>query len=763
MKILESQLYSGASYWADVPVVLFRVEPSTLECTSSSLLPGLSDKLATTLPKIHEHYCYSGSTFVNRLREGTSLDHIAQHMALELQKMAGQKIGCAQTCLPPGPRGETPSGTDYVIVRYEQRDIGVAAGQLALRLLESWLEPAAVKNFDFPSEIKEFLRLAACLSYGPSTRALVAEAKRRNIPVQRLDDSRERAQLGRGTRALRSLLQLGYGKYQRHIWAPYISVESHLATEIALNKDLTYRLVQNAGLPVPRSIKVKDEESAVAAAREVGYPVVLKPLDGNHGRGVGVNLQNEAAVRAHYPTAFGETHTGTVLVEKFIPGNTYRVLVVGGQAVAVTEEVPAHVVGDGSHTLRQLISLTNADPRRGHGSENLLVRIRLDETAIAMAKEQGYGPDDIPPVGRHVQLVRTAHISLGGISIDRTDDIHPYNAMIAEQAAQVIGLQVAGIDLIAQDISRSVRETGGAICEVNAGPGLGLHIEPVEGKPRDVARPVVDLLFPPGAISRVPIVAVIGTEAQSMTSRVVAHILQVAGHRVGLANSEGMYLGENCIVEGDMSGPDSARVVLRNPAIESAVLEIGYEGILRSGLGYDQADVAVVTRIGHYDPALIGIRTPRDLVHLSAVVANSARPGGQIVLNADDEECVEIGSRASQEVVYFSMHSNNPVVERHVGAGGRAIVFRGRSESYGLFLLDAGKTTFLLANETPSTCDERDLPRAVSLLAAASACAALDIENECICRGLRGIQKVERERNGQRATDKGQRSSERVA
>jgi cyanophycin synthetase len=622
--------------------------------------------------------------------------------------------------------------TGDVVFQYEQQEVGLAAGQFAVRLLESFLLPESESDFDFASEVKEFLRLATQLSYGPSTRALVAEAKRRNIPVQRLEDSLERVQLGRGTRALRSLLQLGYGKYQRHIWAPYISTESHLATDIALNKDLTYRLMRNAGIPVPRSIKVRDQEAALAAAAEIGYPVVLKPLDGNHGRGVGVNLKDETAVCENYPRAAAETHTGTVLVEKCIPGNTYRLLVVGGRTVAVTEEVPAHVVGDGTHTLRQLVALTNADPRRGHGSENLLVRIRLDETAIALAEEQGYGPNDVPLAGRKVQLVRTAHISLGGISIDRTDEVHPYNAMIAEQAAQVIGLQVAGIDLLAPDIAQSVEETGGAICEVNAGPGLGLHIEPVQGKSRDVARPIIELLFPPSAPSRVPIVAITGATGRSTVSRIIANILRVAGSKVAVANADGMYLDGVRVAQCDRSSSEAARIALRNPAAETAVLEVGYEGLLCCGLGYDRADVVVITHISnHRSPYL---DASLDFVRLNAVVVKSVSRDGQLVLNADDEGCVQIGSKASVRVMYFTMNPGNPVIGRHLRAGGRAIVWRQASDANELFLVCAEGETLLLGY-TRATSEESDLNDTASA-AAVGACTVLGIGPEHISVGL---------------------------
>jgi cyanophycin synthetase len=743
MRIRETQIFRGANYWANVPVIRLSLEIGEFEVRSTSCIPGFYEKLTTTLPSAHAHQCSDGrrASFFEHVHEGTTLSHVAQHMALELQNLAGQQMGNSPRCLPI----ETGAETCHVIFRYEQQDVAVAAGQLAIRLLDFFIEPDEGREFDFSRELKEFSRLAVSLSYGPSTRALVAEARRRNIPVQRLDDSRERVQLGRGTRALRSLLQLGYGKHQRHIWAPYISIESHLAADIALNKDLTYRLLRNAGIPVPRSIKVRDEEAALAAAVEIGHPVVVKPLDGNHGRGVGINLQDETAVRQHYPRAAAETNTGTVLVEKFIPGNTYRVLVVGGRAVAVTEEVPAHVVGDGTHTLRQLVGMTNADPRRGHGSENLLVRIRLDDTAIALAQEQGYGPNDVPQAGRKVQLVKTAHISLGGISIDRTDEIHPYNAMIAEQAAQVIGLQVAGIDLLARDISQSVQETGGAICEVNAGPGLGLHLEPVQGKPRDVARPVIELLFPPSASSRVPIVAVTGAAGKTTVSRIIAHILKAAGCKVAMANADGMYLDGIRVAQSDCSGSEAARIVLRNPTVETAVLEIGYEGILCSGLGYDRADVVVITQVSNHPRGSQYVEPSSDLVRLNAVVAKSASPDGQLVLNADDEACVMIGSKAGVRVVYFTMNPGNPVVARHVRAGGEAILLRHDSNASGFFLVGRGGATLLLgwAPATPEEADVND----TSVVGAVAACTALSISGEHINGGLRSLTMLHKEHN----------------
>jgi cyanophycin synthetase len=737
MKILQTHVYRGANLWAPMPVIHLSLDIGTVEAPFPTLTPTFYEELSRVLPAISGHQCSTGGHFIEQGAGPNSLGHVAQHSALALQNLARQKVDGGDRCLAIDL--EDATSTCDVIFHYEQQDVGIAAGCLAVRLLESLIQPEIQPNFDFDSELTEFLNLAARLTYGPSTRALVAEAKRRNIPVQRLEDSLERVQLGRGTRALRSLLQLGHGKYQRRVWAPYISTESHLAADIALNKDLTNRLVRNAGLPVPQSIRVKDEQSAVAAARQIGYPVVLKPLDGNHGRGVGVNLQDDAAVRAHYPLAGGETHTGTVLVEKYIPGNTYRILVVGGRAVAVTEEVPAHVIGDGRHTLRQLVQLINADPRRGHGSENLLVRIRLDESAIAMAEEQGYGPDNIPPEGQRVQLVQTAHISLGGISIDRTDEVHPYNAMIAEQAAQVIGLQVAGIDLLAPDIAQSVEETGGAICEVNAGPGLGLHVDPVIGKSRDVARPMVELLFPPGAPSRISIVAVTGTDGRTLTSRIIAHVLSSAGRSVGLATGHSIYLGRTQLPQREMNGVDAARAVLRHPGIEAAVLEIAYQDILCSGLSYDSADVVVITQIDACEGDLNGIATLRAFVRLHEVIANSAGPEGSLVLNADDECCVHIGTRAKSRVVYFSRFAGNSVVEKHTAAGGRAVVLQGGEGGGELYLFDGRETVLLFSGDITAKFGKREQTGLGNALAAAAACAALDLNSTTIGLGLRNL------------------------
>jgi cyanophycin synthetase len=447
MEVLETQIYRGANYWAPMPAIRLLLDIGELEERPTNTIPGFYDKLIATLPGMVEHQCSVGTRggFFERVREGTWMGHVLEHTALELQTLAGQRVGYGKARGARDERGETRHGIYHVVYEYDQVDVGLEAGHLAKRLLESWIWPERDGAFDYHTELEALIRLAERKAYGPSTRALVEEAQRRDIPVQRLDDDR-------------SLVQLGHGMYQQRLWASVTSKGSDIAVDIAADKELTSRLLRNVGIPVPVSRTVEDEDEAVRAAERIGYPVVVKPLDGNHGRGVGINLADEAAVRAHFPVALRASRTGIAIVESYIVGKDYRILVVGGKVVAVAERVPAHVVGDGQHTLQELVAITNADPRRGVGHERVLTRITLDAAALALAARQGCGPGDVPPAGTTVQLALTGNMSTGGTAIDRTDEIHPENYAIASQAALVIGLDVAGIDFIAPDIAQSVRE-----------------------------------------------------------------------------------------------------------------------------------------------------------------------------------------------------------------------------------------------------------------------------------------------------------------
>jgi len=722
VEILDSRVYRGPNIWARVPVIVLKVNIGELEDRPSNVIEGFTDDLIGLIPTLYEHYCSLGRPggFIERLREGTWMGHVVEHVALELQSLAGSE----------GTRGLTRStderGIYNVVYQYQQPDLGKAAGDLAVRLVNALIYRND-EEFNYQTELEKLIRLAERIAYGPSTKALVDEAERRGIPVIRLDPRR-------------SLVQLGHGVHQKRIWATVTSSTSDIAVDIAGNKRLTNQLLRGVGIPVPRSITVEDADEAVAAARSIRYPVVLKPLDGNHGRGVQINLGSDEDVRAAFPAAYSESRNGTIVVESYIVGRDYRILIVDGKMIACAERVPAHVIGDGQHTVRELVDIANADPRRGIGHEKVLTRITIDDSVVALLEKNGFQLDGVPEAGTFVQLRLTGNMSTGGISIDRTDEIHPDNVEIAEQAAQVIGLDVAGIDMITPDISKPVKDNGGAICEVNAGPGFRMHTHPTEGIPRDVARPVLDLLFPRGEASRVPIVAVTGTNGKTTTCRMIAHILQMAGRRVGLTTTDGIYIDGTQILRGDMSGPQSAQMVLQNPTIDHAVLETARGGILRSGLGFDRCDVAVVTNVAGDHLGLGGINTLRDLARVKAVVPAATFRDGHVVLNADDKMCIEMESRSRGDVIYFTMDEDNEKVREHLRARGKAVILRKSGGSEVIFLAEGKRETAVLdVRHIPATFEGRARANVKNALAATGAAFGSNLPLEAIRTGLRSF------------------------
>jgi cyanophycin synthetase len=521
------------------------------------------------------------------------------------------------------------------------------------------------------------------------------------------------------------------------------SMTSAIGVDIASDKNLTNRLLDSAGLPVPKSEVVNTVEGCVAAARRVGFPCVVKPLDGNHGRGVHLDLRSDDDVRAAFQGASRESRSGTLVVESYITGNDYRCLVIGGKVAAIAERVPASVVGDGKQTVRQLVDETNADPRRGIGHEKVLTRIKVDAGADALVRAQGYELDAVPPKGQRVKLALTGNMSTGGTSIDRTIEAHPDNAEIAEMAARVVGLDVAGIDFICPDITVPVRETGGAIVEVNAAPGFRMHTNPTEGEPQYVAKPVIDLLFPPGANARIPIIGVTGTNGKTTTVRMIAHILKLMGRRVGMTSTDGIVVDGRMIRRGDMSGPKSARMILQNPTVDTGEFEVALGGILREGLGFDRADVAVVTNITADHMGLGGITTLKQLSDVKGVLVEAVPRTGTAVLNADDPYVARLGGSSRGSVIYFSMQTEKGEpgydrVDGHAGRGGAAFVIRHTPEGDQIVLRHGPRTMpVMYTHLVPATFGGRAQMNVANALAAAAAAWASGAHLHDIRQGLR--------------------------
>jgi cyanophycin synthetase len=726
LRILETRVLRGPNYWAREPVVRMLVDLGVLEQFPSDEIPGFNDALIALLPTLEDHACSLGRRggFITRLRDGTWAGHVAEHVALEFQLLAGTDVRHGKT------RSAGPVGQYNCIYEYREEQVGLEAGRMAVRLVNHLVAPDDPEVFfDFAPELERLIRIAERQAFGPSTQALIDEAVSRDIPFIRLDRH--------------SLVQFGHGVYQKRIRATMTSLTSAIGVDIASNKSLTNQLLDSAGLPVPRAEVVTSADDAVAAAKRLGFPCVVKPLDGNHGRGVHLDLGSEDDVRAAFPGAFGESRAGDVIVETYVAGNDYRCLVIGGTVAAIAERVPASVTGDGEHTVSELVEFANADHRRGIGHEKVLTRIKVDAAAEALVHEQGFGLDDVPPDGTRVKLALTGNMSTGGTSIDRTIEAHPDNVEIAETAAQIVGLDVAGIDFICPDIATPVRETGGAIVEVNAAPGFRMHTHPTEGEPQYVARPVIDLLFPAGSSARIPILAVTGTNGKTTTVRMIGHILKLMGRRVGMTSTDGIVIDGRLIRKGDMSGPKSAQMVLQNPKVDTAVFEVARGGILREGLGYDRNDVAVVTNVTGDHLGLGGINTIGQLANVKGVVVEAVPRSGTAVLNADDHLVYRMGRHCAGRVVLFSMAAAKGEdgfdrVDGHTSRGGAAFCLETSAEGE-LIVLRLGSRTMpvLYTHLIPATFGGRARMNVANALAAAAAAWAAGAHLHDIRQGLR--------------------------
>ena len=713
IRLLETLVLKGPNHWSYRPSVWMRIDLGPFQDRPSHRLPGFHDRLVRLLPTLEEHHCSEGAAggFLKRVREGTWLGHVAEHVAIEVQRLVGIPVSFGRT------RETKTPGVYNLVYEMEEERVGVRAGKLALDVVEHCA--GLDRELDLDDRLDALKRLREKWALGPSTRSIVDAAAGRGIPWLRLNE--------------RSLVMLGWGVNQRTIQATIASTTAHLGVEIAGDKDLTKRLLGDQGVPVPKGHVVADEEDAVEVARELGWPVVVKPLDASHGRGVLTNVADERELRLAYQEA--RRHREEIIVERFLEGFDFRFVVVNGRFICAAQRVPAHVAGDGRRTIEELVEETNRDPRRGIGHEKVLTRIEIEEQTTALLDRRGLTPRSVPPAGETVYLKSTANLSTGGISRDVTDVVHPSNVHLMERVARIVGLDIAGIDVVSPTVEKPLAEVGGGIVEVNAAPGFRMHVAPSEGTPRDVAGAVVDMLFPAGAPSRIPVVSVTGTNGKTTTTRLVAHIALYAGHHVGLTTTEGVYVGAEQVIKGDCTGPASAQAVLRDPTVTFAALETARGGLLRFGLGYDWADVGVVTNLAADHLGLRDVETLDDLARVKSLVTERVRPEGVAVFDAGDDMTPWLAGRTKARLGLFSLDPENARFKEHVAGGGLGACMD-RHDTLCLYRATL-RIPIVHARQVPITFDGRARFNIANSLAASLAAFAAGIELDDIRGGLR--------------------------
>ncbi|WP_298147481.1 cyanophycin synthetase [Flavobacterium sp.] len=643
MKILKIQALRGPNIWSvqRKKLIQMRLDLEEMEEFPTNKIPGFRERIEKLIPTMIEHRCSEGTRggFFSRIDRGTWMGHVIEHIALEIQTLAGMETGFGRT------RETKTPGTYNVVFSYTEENVGMYAAEASVRIAEALI---AGTDYNIEADIQKMREIRERVRLGPSTGSIVEEAVSRDIPWIRL-----------GTN---SLVQLGYGVNQMRFQATITQKTSHIAVDIACNKEETKRMLEMASIPVASGAICVDEEDLQNVIKKIGYPIVLKPLDGNHGKGASINVKTyEEAVAG---LAFAQKYSRKVIVEKFISGFDFRVLVIDNKLVAAAKRVPANVVGNGVDSIEKLIEETNKDPRRGYGHENVLTQIDVDRDTLDLLEKLGYTLQTVPKNGEIVYLKSTANLSTGGTSVDVTDMMHPENIFLAERISRVIGLDICGIDIMAENLTQPLKENGGCILEVNAAPGFRMHLAPSEGLPRNVAAPVIDMLYPPGKPSRIPIIAITGTNGKTTTTRLIAHIVKNNGFKVGFTTSDGIYIQNHMMEKGDTTGPLSAEYILKDPTVEFAVLETARGGILRSGLGFSRCDIAIITNIQEDHLGLNDIHNLDDLARVKSTVVRSVKKDGWAILNADDPQCVKIANELTCQIAWFSMDEESEHAKR---------------------------------------------------------------------------------------------------
>ncbi|MDR6301779.1 cyanophycin synthetase [Mesonia maritima] len=680
MKIRSINTLRGPNYWSirRHKLIVMVLDLEEMEEKPSHKVTGFYERLKKLLPSLYSHTCSEGHEggFFERVKDGTWMGHIIEHIALEIQTLAGMETGFGRT------RGYGEEGVYSVVFSYTEEHVGRYAAKAAATICQALIDG---KTYNLEKDIQKMREIRERERFGPSTGSIIAEAENRGIPWMRLNKN--------------SLCQLGYGAYQKRIQATVTSETSCIGVEIAGDKEETKYLLEQSGVPVPKGEIIEDLEELEQSCKNVGFPLVIKPARGNHGRGITVNIMSFKEAIPAFKHAKKVSYS--IILEKQITGSDYRLLVINHNFVAAAKRTPAHVIGDGKSTIQQLIDEVNKDPRRGYGHENILTIITVDSLTKKIIKEKGYSLTSILAKGEELILKDTANLSTGGTAEDVTDIIHPDNITMAERVSRIIDLDICGLDVMATNISQPLEQTGGAVLEVNAGPGFRMHLAPTEGKARNVAAPVIDKLFPhKGMNGKIPIIAVTGTNGKTTTTRLIAHIAKMSGCRVGYTTSDGVYIQNQLIMKGDCTGPTSAEFILKDPTVNIAVLECARGGLLRSGLGFPACDVGIVTNVTEDHLGLKGIHNLAQLTRLKSVIPETVSPSGYAILNADDENVYSMRKNISSNLALFSMKKDNPKILELQEAGGVTAVYE---EGYITLYRATRKMRIMKADAIPLT------------------------------------------------------------
>jgi len=713
MKIIDIKVLRGPNFWSvrRAKLIQMRLDLEEMEAFPSNKVEGFKEKLEVLLPGLHEHRCSEGIAggFLSRVKEGTWMGHIIEHVALELQTLAGMDMGFGRT-RTTGKKGEY-----FVVFDYMEEEVGVFAAKSAYRLVKHILDGT---HYELEQEVQQMRVIRENTRLGPSTGSIVEEAQKRGIPFIRLNKQ--------------SLVQLGYGVHQKRIRATIASTTSSIAVDIAGDKEETKNLLAAAEIPVPKGVIIDMDETVDDAIKSVGFPMVFKPLNRNHGKGATTDINN----REHAEIALeaAREYGRNVICEKFITGFDYRILVINYKFICAALRTPASVRGDGEHSIQWLVEKENADPRRGYGHEKVLTQIKIDSFTKKMLDDKGYNLETIPSKGELVFLKPTANLSTGGTSTDITDKVHPVNIFLAERIAKIIGLDICGIDIMAPDLKTPIFENGGAVLEVNAAPGFRMHVEPSEGIGRNVAEPVIDMLFPRGHNGQIPIIAITGTNGKTTTSRLTAHICKTGGCKVGFTTSDGVYIQNQLMMTGDCTGPRSAEFVLKDPTVELAILECARGGILKNGLAFKSCDIAIVTNISEDHIGLGGIQSVEQMAKVKAVLPETVKRNGYAILNADDDLVYGMKKGLECKVALFSMDENNKRIKQHCSRGGIAAVFE---NEYVTIMKGTWKIRVERVADIPITFGGKAIHNIMNTLPSVLACYLNGVELEEIKLGLK--------------------------